>query len=550
MTQHARQLTASRPAALTFQASAPLTAADTDPGTRTITGMVIPYGVTGMTSAGPTVVDAGALQLPEDLSRIKLTAGHFGPSIGYGISAEDSAEGLTMAFKVGPGEAGDQALAEASPDSPVNDGLSIEIDSITWDETTDPTQPHVTAAILRVVAQVPVPAFDDARVTSVAAAHHPTERTTMHCQHCGAADHLTAACPTAQLQAQQTPPAPPADSPAGRIPAPAAAQSQAGAVAPGAAVPAAVHAAAPGGLQGTAPAPAPAISTLDQFYAALAVKNSGGRLPAELSAALSDITQSGVGGDMEPPQIVGELWDGVAYVRKIVPLFGGPKALTSYNVKGWRWVTKPEVAAWTGDKAAVPSNAVDTESSSTAAERLAGAHDIDRKFRDFNDTAFFQAYYEAMTESYAIKSDAQALSSAIAFATAVNNSYVSDGILGAIATGVQAIGDATNAASTFVVANMADLVPFILGLTNMDLPAFLDLLGIDPRRIVTHSGVAAGKVLVGAAPGMDYYELPGSPIRVEAIDMVKGGVDAGVFGYHAEVLHDATALQLVDLDAA
>ncbi len=526
-------------------------AANTDPSTRTITGLVMPYGVVGMTSAGPTVVDAGALQLPEDLSRIKLTAGHFGASVGYGIAAEDTAEGLSMSFKVGPGELGDQVLADADPESPVNDGLSVELDTITWDETTDPTTPHVTAAILRVVAQVPVPAFDDARVSTVAASHHPNGRTTMQCNHCGSSDHLTAACPTIQAQTPS-----PAESHqlAPAVQASAAPAAPAVATAPGVAV-STSQAAAPGGLQGATSQPqrrpSDAIETPEQFYAALALQHtSPGRMAPELRAALSDITQSAVGGDMEAPAFVGQLWSGVGYQRKIVPLFGGAKGLTSYNVKGWRWVTKPEVAAWSGDKTAVPSNAVDTESTTTAAERLAGAHDIDRKFRDFNDTAFFQAYYEAMTESYAIKSDAEALSSAIAFATLVNNSYVSDGLLGAIATGVQAIGDATNTGSTFVVANMADLVPFILGMTSLDVPAFLDLLGVDPRRIVTHSGVAAGKVLVGTAPSMDYYELPGSPIRVEAIDMVKGGVDAGVFGYHAEVLHDAEGLQLVDIDAA
>ena len=40
--------------------------------------------------------------------------------------------------------------------------------------------------------------------------------------------------------------------------------------------------------------------------------------------------------------------------------------------------------------------------------RLAGAHDIDRKFRDFGDDSFFASYYAAMTESYAQLSDAAA----------------------------------------------------------------------------------------------------------------------------------------------
>ena len=104
--------------------------------------------------------------------------------------------------------------------------------------------------------------------------------------------------------------------------------------------------------------------------------------------------------------------------------------------------------------------------------------------------------------------------------------------------------------STFVLANSADLIPFVLGLTNLDLPAYLDLLGIDPRRIVAHPAITAGHVIVGTKDAATFYELPGSPIRVEAVDMVKGGIDAGVFGYYALLTHDAGALQDVTIAPA
>ena len=57
--------------------------------------------------------------------------------------------------------------------------------------------------------------------------------------------------------------------------------------------------------------------------------------------------------------------------------------------------------------------------------------------------------------------------------------------------------------------------------------------------------IPTGSVLVGAREAATVYELPGTPIRVEAPDMVKGGLDTGVFGYAGTVIHKATALQLV-----
>jgi hypothetical protein len=64
-------------------------------------------------------------------------------------------------------------------------------------------------------------------------------------------------------------------------------------------------------------------------------------------------------------------------------------------------------------------------------------------------------------------------------------------------------------------------------------------------QIIPSSVLDAGTVLVGSREAATSYELPGSPIRVEALDMVKGGIDVGLFGYHAVVLHDAGALALV-----
>ena len=64
-------------------------------------------------------------------------------------------------------------------------------------------------------------------------------------------------------------------------------------------------------------------------------------------------------------------------------------------------------------------------------------------------------------------------------------------------------------------------------------------------RIVPHTGMTAGQVLVGAREAATVLELPGSPIRVNAIDIAKGGLDEAIFGYIGVKVDYPAALQLV-----
>lgn len=302
----------------------------------------------------------------------------------------------------------------------------------------------------------------------------------------------------------------------------------------------------PGAAGGSRRRPADAIPTLEAFYAALTQREAGGRLPGELQNALADITHTAVGVDVDQPDWVGELWSGVRYQRRIVPLINGPK-LTSLRVTGWKWTTKPVMAPYTGDKADVPSNAVSTDPVTDVAHRLAGAHDIDRSFVDFPDAGFFEAYYAAMSESYARLSDNAAADAIIAGATDVA-APAYPGFLGAIAAGVSAIDDDTNAATTFVLANKADLIPWVLAMTNNDLPSRLSSIGIDLDRIRMSNRVPAGHVIVGTSAAITYRELGDTPVRVQAVNVANGGVDAGVFGYYATLLNDAGGIQDVVID--
>ena len=52
---------------------------------------------------------------------------------------------------------------------------------------------------------------------------------------------------------------------------------------------------------------------------------------------------------------------------------------------------------------------------------------------------------------------------------------------------------------------------------------------------------------MGTKPAVTVHELGGgTPIRVDALDLVNGGVDHATFGYYVTNVHDASGLVLVD----
>jgi hypothetical protein len=509
-------------------------AADLTAGTaaRTIAGMAAPWGVPGYTSAGRLTLLAGSLTLPDDLSAVKLMDYHQQPpaAIGFCTGAESTDAGLSMSFQLGTTPACTLALTEAAEG--LRDGLSVELVDVVLD-----SQDQVTSALVTGVALVPVPAFAPARVTQVAASHNPPatpERNTAMPE--PTAPEATAAEGDTATILVTGPVAPAPDAPADT---PAADAAQAPQVA------ASLHrptrpAQAPAGLPSVHGAGTSTHSRADVTAALQRVMHGVSR--PELEAALSDIIATDTFGIVGQDSYVGQLWNANTFERRFVPLLRNAD-LTSWKVNGWRWVTKPEVGDYAGDKAAIPSNTVEVEPADTTAARLAGGHDLDRKFRDFGDTEFLDAYMAAMTESYARKSDAKAAAFIAASATVGTPTASGGTLLDAAILAAAELEDLTDggAPDYFIVgrSNMLDLA----AITEADRLAYLALFGVDPAKFIK-SNLAAfqGKVVAGMKNAGTFYELPGSPIRVEALDIAKGGIDEALFGYWATLLHDANGI--------
>lgn len=137
-----------------------LTASSGDAGKdRILTGLVLPFNKVGRTSLGDLSVTAGAVELPDDLRRVKLYRDHSdvgGTPVGYATGYDIKEDGLYMSFRVGATSDGDAALTDVAEG--IRDALSVELVGAAT------SNGEITAASLSAVALVAVPAFEDARL--------------------------------------------------------------------------------------------------------------------------------------------------------------------------------------------------------------------------------------------------------------------------------------------------------------------------------------------------------------------------------------------------
>lgn len=441
---------------------------------RVMGGIVLPWDEEGVTSGGTLKFSPGSIQIPSDLSRVKLLAGHSpnGHLIGHAIEAEERDEGLFMKFSIAESELGDAAIKSAI--DKLEDSFSIEATSITR------AGMNVQHSLLKAVALVPFPAFKSARITDVKAEDNSNSDN-------GDEMKKKLQTPASEEIRPQT---------------------------------------IPVGLQ-TIKEPERHFS-FDEAVETICAIRSGKLAESEIHAALHDITHSSMTNAIAP-QWLGELWSGIEYQRRVVPLVAN-KNLTGMKAKGWRWTEKPQVKTYSGDKSEVPTNSVSVEEVEVAAARWAGAHDIDRAFFDFNETEILSAYWRAMAESYARETDLALAKFMVDQAQAIGESA---DIIRAIArAGIRVLKN-TDQDATFALVNPDDIEK-VFEFAELDSPKFMDMVPVaNPDKWVTSTQIPANTVVVGTRSAIDFFELSGSPLRVEAEHLTHGGRDAALFGYTA-----------------
>ncbi|MFJ8966053.1 phage portal protein [Lentzea sp. NPDC102401] len=162
-------------AVVSFSLSAADAQFTVDRETRTVSGLLVPWNKVARSGWSKWSFKPNSLKWA-DASRVKLNREHDRrTAVAYASDLKNTAPGLWGSFKVARGAAGDEVLSLA--EDKVLDGFSIEVDfdgdGSEW--TRDPDDDLVkvvTSGQLRGCAITSAPAFDDARVTSVAASRN------------------------------------------------------------------------------------------------------------------------------------------------------------------------------------------------------------------------------------------------------------------------------------------------------------------------------------------------------------------------------------------
>ena len=138
-----------------------------DVANRTITGTIVPFGISGNTSAGAVVFEFGSFQQFQAEDIILNKEHSRTDPLGRGIAGSEviTPAGISMSFKIAGTSAGTDALIEAA------EGLrpAFSIEASADEYTIDKGVMRVSAATLQQVAHVTNPAFKSALITDVAA---------------------------------------------------------------------------------------------------------------------------------------------------------------------------------------------------------------------------------------------------------------------------------------------------------------------------------------------------------------------------------------------
>lgn len=528
---------------------------------RIVSGLLLPYGEIGQTNLGRFSIDSGTVDIPADPDIVTLNVDHNREEpVGRAVELTETPAGIVGTFKIAATEEGDNLLAEIADGTRAK--LSAEVKNVVirarkavsgslfgaavvaqgafpsaallaeFAEDTDPENEEETVADdatleAQILDIVPDPEgnveeiiVDDLPEQVIVDVVNPVD---------GAVESTVFVPETPNTQG---------DTPMGAATAPETLQA---------------HKAAPvsEGLATVVNKLSEAAKSGSRSLFAEIAQREDAKAVTSLFAALEDITFDGVGSvgvNTAQPQWLGELWGGRSYERKYIPLIGSG-ALTALTMEAWKWNAKPSVAAWSGNKTAVPSNEPSTTPVTITGQRYAGAHDWAREFRDFGRTDVIESALRAMTEAYAKVTDLATIDALIAGATdVVAGSATTQVAWNRIMDGVEAIID--TAVPTFAVV-ASDLYRELVMTTSNDSLAYLNAsLGLEAGTaagfsIIPSSELEAGTVLVGAREAATSYELGGAPIRVEAEAISVGGFDIGLFGYHAVNVANANALALV-----
>lgn len=486
---------------------------------RVVSGLLLPYGEVGRTNLGRFSIEPGTIDVPtEDPSAVTLYSPHVHEkAVGRALTLTVTKAGVVGSFGVARTPAGDAYLDDVEAGR--KPALSAEVEEVVIRDGKS------VGGRLFAAAGVKAGAFPSALLMAEDVGEEPEQTTEDDEPSDEAPDGAESEATVAETQT-----------------APEVEQDEQETTTE---TDGELRASLPGSVNGKAKSG----STAKTLFASLRGKNlqeAGTMLAALDQATATDLLPS------QQQQWLGEVGSKRTYARMFVPLvqhgdLAGLKAI------GWRFQSgkTPQVAAYTGYPNQPNSNVVATEQVTLDASRLAGAGSVDRAFLDFPSSEFWGAYFREQGNSYDRQLDGIVRAFLIASATHLDADAVPTDVavaLSYIVDGAFQIITAERGMPSFALVG-ADLWKPLMKTRQQDAAAYLsgalnlDAGQLEGFRIVPSADAnLTGKVVVGTGDCATVYELPGVPVRVDAVNIAVGGAERGVFGYHAELLNDAAGL--------
>ena len=343
----------------------------------------------------------------------------------------------------------------------------------------------------------------------------------------------------------------------------------------------AAPAAVPGTLLASAPAaPAetnPRALDVDRgtLFAAMSAVRSGAYSADDLTllAALGSVTMGGGGASQLPaagsaatggvlrPNWLGQLYDGEPYERQYLTLHALGTDISAAGKAGYKINRGPNEAGtlahldgdWAGNKSDIKSGSGWTKTFGSTFDRYAIGNDIGREFYDLPGGAeVVEAFVRLLVEDYYYWSDEKGRALIVATAGApiapatAKFSTKYPAAVGMAIQGILAVkrrkADGRRDTPTYAIANAEayeDMAYAAGGEEN--LPAFISLavttasngtIDGNVQIIEGENGIEdTAAVTVGARRAIEFDELPGGPLQIDALELAKGGIDRAVHGY-------------------
>lgn len=506
----------------TFPAT-PLTAAADDPAGRTIAGTAVPYGVAGWVSDGQQVIfEPGSL---DAAARPVLLRDHDRTRpIGVVVGADDHGDRVDATARLSRTRDGDDALVLAA------DGAlgMFSVGAVPTDHYFDDQGTmHVVAADWLELSLLTHGAYGDARVRSVTAAREETVMSDAPApvdpdvpvdddDDTDDTEPTTAEQGTLVLDQRPT-----------LVPVTAASRRR---------VDDLTNLSRLGGLLQAARG--------GDRRAEQTVKTVLARYTVE--AALQDVTMVGANnvGGMQRPAYQPEIVDIVSHGAPLTEAIRqGDLVRGDFPNKTFlQWTNVPKVALQSVEKEEIYSAPVGLAPVSVPVKTWAGGNDISQQTLDFGPPSFVEEYVRAASVDYAAKIEAYAETALLAAATNVPTT-AGDSFTEVLGKLFAALNPANVPAGRMFLAVSWDVAAALIPVTEMNGPAFftisIDLGNWIPNPsaggllVIVCPGMAAGTYLLGLTTAATWYDTPGVPYTLQAVNVGRLGLDLAVYGYGA-----------------